>query len=344
MDRHTVHASKWLLALHEALCLRPANGLSVWDIFCGAGGLSLGFAARGYDVQGVDQNVDAIETYRRCVGDGMVGNVEEVQEFPATDVIVAGPPCQPWSRAGRRRGRDDAREGLPLVLRVVEGARPSVVVVENVPDLASRGRREYLDEFKRLLEQLGFVVSEHMLNAADYGVPQRRRRVFIVAVRDVGAWQCPEAWSREISVRDAIPESCERQVPGARVVSERMAEYISRYEMASGCRTPRDLRLASPARTVTVRNVAGATGDMLRLLLPDGTRRMLTVEEAARLQAFPDWVEFAGKQQSQFAQIGNAVPPLLALPIAMAVEKCFGVPGAGEDREGDGAVGGVVGG
>ena len=74
-----------------------------------------------------------------------------------------------------------------------------------------------------------------------------------------------------------------------------------------------------PARTLTCRNLAGATSDMHRIKLPDGRRRRITVREAARLQSFPDWFEFSGGLESQFTQIGNAVPPLFAYQMAQSI-------------------------
>ncbi|MGB3403559.1 MAG: DNA cytosine methyltransferase [Microcoleaceae cyanobacterium] len=99
-----------------------------------------------------------------------------------------------------------------------------------------------------------------------------------------------------------------------------MDQYIKKYEKASKCIRPRDLHLDRPSRTVTCRNLSGATGDMLRIRLPDGRRRRLTVKEGARLQSFPDWFQFQGSEDSQFNQIGNAVPPLLAKALASSVK------------------------
>jgi DNA (cytosine-5)-methyltransferase 1 len=99
-----------------------------------------------------------------------------------------------------------------------------------------------------------------------------------------------------------------------------MDEYIKKYEIASKCINPRDIHLNTPSRTVTCRNLCGATGDMLRLRLPDGRRRRLTVIEGARLQSFPDWFQFQGSESNQFNQIGNAVPPLLGKALACSVK------------------------
>ena len=95
-----------------------------------------------------------------------------------------------------------------------------------------------------------------------------------------------------------------------------MDQYVAEYERRSHCVTPRDLHLDRPSRTVTCRNLGAATSDMLRLRMPNGKRRRLTVREGARLQGFPDWFEFAGNQYEQYEQIGNAVAPLLGLALA----------------------------
>lgn len=319
MTRCTAKRPTWLHELGRLFRCPSASGLTVLDLFCGAGGLSLGFWAHGFEVTGVDHDGDAAKTYTRNLGRAIEAEVGVDLSLPAADVIVAGPPCQPWSRAGHRRGQRDERDGLTAVAQSVERLAPSVVVVENVPDLARRHNREHLDSFEAALSRLGYAVDEHVLNAADYGVPQKRRRIFITGVRDGQPIGKPDSWARTITVREAIPGTYRRDARGARIVSASMSAYITRYENASGCRTPRDLDPDRPSRTLTVRNLVGATGDMMRLRLPDGRRRTLTVREAARLQSFPDWFRFAGSTQSQLTQIGNAVPPLLSLAVADTV-------------------------
>ena len=118
----------------------------------------------------------------------------------------------------------------------------------------------------------------------------------------------------------------QRDRKGGDALSDREPEqdrYIAVYEEKSHCVNPRDLHPDKPARTITCRNLAGATSDMQRVKLADGRRRRIEVREAARLQSFPDWFEFCGTETRQFYQIGNAVPPLLAYKLALALKDAY---------------------
>lgn len=318
MTSQGIQAS-WLNRLHLALTPSAAPLFTALDLFCGAGGFSLGFAVSGFRVQGIDWDADAVDTFSANVGQGACLDLSGEVSLPRADVLIAGPPCQPWSRAGKQLGESDPRDGLSAVADAIQIVAPTVVVVENVPDISRDDRRARLDDFLANLVAFGYVVNVAILNAADYGVPQNRRRFFVMAARDGAAIAVPGRCGSEVAVRDAIPETCKLAQEDARFLSPDMDRYIARYERASRCRVPRDLHLNRPARTLTVRNLAGATGDMMRLSLPCGRRRMLTVREAARLQSFPDWFHFSGSRQSQFSQIGNAVPPLLGLAVARQV-------------------------
>ena len=321
MKRAARRGGTWVQEVNSLLTLEATPVLRTLDLFCGAGGLSVGFRACGFDVRGIDSCRDAVKTYSANLGRAECKDLSRSTWFPAVDVVIAGPPCQPWSRAGKGKGGEDKRDGLSIILDAVRRIRPLAVLVENVPDLAKRGRREHLDCFERSLEGLDYRVEEWVLNAADYGVPQNRCRVFIIGIVGDDVIGKPQAWSERVEARRAIPGTYWREPNGTRRVSEAMSAYIERYERASGCRTPRDLHVDRPARTLTVRNLSGATGDMIRLRLPNGSRRTLTSREAARLQSFPDWFRFSGSQRSKFKQIGNAVPPLLAFAVAEAVRQ-----------------------
>jgi type II restriction enzyme len=144
--------------------------------------------------------------------------------------------------------------------------------------------------------------------------------VFVVASKVGWEWPEPVVY-QPVSAGIALGEMAFEVNEESRFLTASMDRYVAAYEKASSCIRPRDLHLDKPSRTVTCRNAGGATSDMLRIHLPDGSRRMLHVREVARLQGFPDWFEFIGTPYEQTEQIGNAVPPLLSLAIARQARK-----------------------
>lgn len=297
------------------------------DLFAGCGGLALGFEAAGFRTVGYEMLADAAATYRK----NLKGECHEIvlhagAEFPAgAAAVIGGPPCQPFSVGGLQEGKRDARDGFPAFLWAVQSCRPRIAIFENVRGMLYQNR-DYFDGIIQSMEGLGYQVQWKLLNAVHYGVPQRRERLFVVAHQ--GGWKFPEpaASCPSFTAGQAMGDLAEAIPPGAKFLTPSMDKYVAKYEKASFCIRPRDLRLGEPSRTVTCRNLNGATGDMLRIRLPDGRRRRLTVREGARLQSFPDWFMFEGPEGSQFNQVGNAVPPLLAKALATAVTKYLKSP------------------
>jgi DNA (cytosine-5)-methyltransferase 1 len=291
----------------------PAQPL-VLDLFAGCGGLALGFEAHGFETLGFEMDADCCASYRHNLhGDCIQVKLDTQYRFPKAQVVIGGPPCQPFSVGGHQNGIRDARDGFPAFISAVEQAQPDIWMFENVRGLMYRNK-DYLDLVIEALEGLGYVVEFKLLNAVDYGVAQNRERVIVVGHRSEFVY--PKALKQRVTAGEALENLAQEVHADSKFLTASMDAYVAKYEKASHCITPRDLHLDRPARTVTCRNLAGATGDMHRILLPDGRRRRLTVREAARLQSFPDWFEFQGSETSAFNQIGNAVPPMLAYAIA----------------------------
>ena len=311
----------WRSWLHESLPKPnvPPNAPVVLDLFAGCGGLALGFEVQGFRSIGYEMKQAPADTYSANLsGDCHEVHLEVGMPEEAADVIIGGPPCQPFSQIGYQRGKRDQRDGFPVFLNAVDRIRPKIAIVENVRGALYRNK-DYLRSVVRDLERFGYTVETRILNAIHYGVPQRRERVVIVA-STVG-WRWPEPLITEpITVGAALGDMAFQEGPESKYLTPSMDKYIAEYELRSHCVVPRDLHLDRPSRTVTCRNLGAATSDMLRLRMPSGKRRRLTVREGARLQGFPDWFEFAGDEYEQYEQIGNAVAPLLGLALARSVE------------------------
>jgi DNA (cytosine-5)-methyltransferase 1 len=293
------------------------NNFKVLDLFAGCGGLALGFEAVGFDTIGYEKDADAVKTYNynlegKCHEELLT--TETI--FPAVDIIIGGPPCQPFSVGGKQLGLEDSRDGFPVFINAVKQRKPQMWLFENVRGMLYRNK-EYLQEIIKKLEILGYTISYQLMKASNYQVPQNRERLVVVGHK--GGFQFPTERNSKFTVGDAILDIAYKTDKNSKFLTKSQDTYISKYEKASKCINPRDLYMDRPSRTVTCRNLAGATGDMLRIKLPDGRRKRITVREGAILQSFPDWYKFQGSENSQFNQVGNAVPPLMSYHIAKAM-------------------------
>lgn len=294
---------------------------TVIDLFAGCGGLSLGFEAVGFKTIGYEKLEDASETYRNnLIGACFTEELTTETDFPKADIVIGGPPCQPFSVGGKQLGLKDSRDGFPIFLSAIEKIKPEIFLFENVRGLLYKNKW-YLVEIINQLEAWGYKISCKLLNAKNYGVPQNRERVIVMGAKN--PIHFPSKHTKRITAGEALGELAFQIPENSKFLTPSMDKYVAKYEKASHCINPRDLHLNKPARTLTCRNLAGATGDMHRIKLPDGRRRRLTAREAARLQSFPDWFEFCGNETGIYNQIGNAVAPYFALSLAKEIKAYF---------------------
>ncbi len=305
--------------------LKPKTNLNdkIIDLFAGCGGLSLGFEAMGFKTQGFEMESTVAQTYTQnlqgeCVTKKLGTNIDFISD--EADIIIGGPPCQPFSVGGHQKGQKDNRDGFPIFLNVLKKTNPKLFLFENVRGMLY-SNKWYFDKITEELIALGYIIDYQLLNAVNYGVPQNRERLFVVGHRS--QFTFPQPSIKKITVAEAIGDSMSQVIDESKILTPSMDNYVKKYETASHCVNPRDLYPNKPARTLTCRNIAAPTGDMHRVKLPDGRRRRLVVREAARLQSFPDWFEFYGTETNQFYQIGNAVPPLLAYHLAQSIKNCL---------------------
>lgn len=310
--------------INKILTPSVSESAKVLDLFAGCGGLSLGFEAAGYETVGFECDESASNTYNR----NLIGQCHREKlavgfDYPAADIIIGGPPCQPFSVFGNQRGMEDARDGFPIFIDAVRRLRPKIFLFENVRNLAF-SHKWYFELIKESLVKLGYFIEYRCVNAVDYGVPQNRERIIVVGHK--AKFSYPTPVDTPATVGEAIGDLIDTVKDDSKILTLRQDEYIAAYEKKSACINPRDLYPDRPARTLTCRNLAGCTSDMQRVRLKDGRRRRLVVREAARLQSFPDWFEFDGTESKQFKQIGNAVPPLLAYRLALQIKEAYACP------------------
>jgi DNA (cytosine-5)-methyltransferase 1 len=294
------------------------ESVTVLDLFAGCGGLALGFEAAGFNTIGYEMDKDAVNTYNSnlhgvCHEEYLTRNTI----YPDADVIIGGPPCQPFSVGGAQSGLKDSRDGFPAFISAIASVQPKLWMFENVRGMLYKNRH-YLGEVINSLEDLGYQVSFELMKAVNFSVPQNRERLIVVGHK--GGFEFPNTYTTRFTAGDAVMDIAFNIKDDDMFLTASQDVYVAKYEKASKCINPRDLHLDRPARTVTCRNLAGATGDMHRIRLPDGRRKRLNVREGARLQSFPDWFNFSGAKTSQYNQIGNAVPPLLSYSLALSIK------------------------
>ncbi len=325
------------------------------DLFAGCGGMTLGFEASGRfrSVFAIESERAAAETYRRNFGSHIAtGLIESVEEFPRADVVIGGPPCQGFSPLNMRGVGLDRRSLWREYLRALDEAQPSAFVMENVPELL---RSAEYQAFSDAARELGFEVEGAILNAADFGVPQRRRRAFVIGSR-VGPPEWPERhffppsevppggqpWRtvrQALSGLPAVPDNRNWHSP-----RNPRAMSVERYKAIPNEGEGRfDLAARRPDITPAcwLRKKSGSTDVFGRLwwdrpaftirtefykpekgrYLHPAEHRPLTVREAARLMTFPDeFVLPLDQPMTAVAkQVGNAVPPMLAETLAHAL-------------------------
>lgn len=362
--------------------MRTVNKPTVLSLFSGAGGFDHGFRAAGYRIlAAVEMDEDSCESLRlsgsieagrvicQSIHDVTTEQMLEVAgaEPGEVDVVIGGPPCQPFSKAGYwatgdARRMDDPRSAtLSAYMRVVEESQPRVFVLENVAGLCYRGKDEGLRYLEERTQQINaatgsrYQISSQLLRAADYGVPQIRDRLFLVASRDGATFVFPRRTHRNL---EEPAEPGEEGLPGYRTAWDALADvgpapgeqlaatgkwagllpsipegqnYL--FHTARGGGLPLFswrgrfwnflLKLAKnrPAWTLVAQG-GPATGPF------HWQSRRLAVSELKRLMTFPDEAPLAGSPLSVRRQLGNAVPSLLAEVLARDIaRKLLDLPG-----------------
>ncbi len=315
------------------------------DLFSGCGGFSTGLLDAGYQVvSGIDFDKPSIKCYeynhsyrgsQGFVGDISMLSGEEILTMSGVtscDILVGGPPCQAFSIAGKRRALDDSRGQLIFdFIRLVHEIQPQVFIMENVPNLAKFDQGSLFNEIIQSLETLGYHVTHQVLHVADYGIPQMRKRMFVVGCqKQLLTFPTPTHSSEQSSLFQQLPlylnaEDAIGDLPDVSLEKENMIpnheptihspQMIETFaQLKPGTRDRKSFhdKLSPNKLSYTLRAGSGNFSPLrpVHYKYP----RVITVRESARIQSFSDdfiWIDSIPRMQ-QYRQVGNAVPPLMS--------------------------------
>lgn len=308
--------------------------LSSIELCAGAGGQALGLEKAGFEhtaLVEIDQHCCATLRYNRPDWSVFEEDVrafkERAHEFKGADLVAGGLPCPPFSVAGKQLGADDERNLFPDALDIVDAVRPRAVMIENVRGFLGAVFQDYRDELKENLRKLGYWTDWRLLNSSDFGVPQLRPRVVIVALRsefaDAFSWPEVEPQNPRTVGETLLPLMAENGWRGAKKWAAKADEIAPTIVGGSKKHGGPDL---GPTRAKRAWEALGVNGKTIAEEAPErdfvGLPR-LTVPMVARIQGFPDdWV-FTGRKTNAYRQVGNAFPPPVAAAVASEVRQAI---------------------
>ncbi len=293
--------------------------MRILSLFSGAGGLDLGLVQAGNTIVWAnDIDASAVETYRHNIGDHIVlGDIKniDIKTLPDADVVVGGFPCQGFSQANRFRVLDDERNFLyRFFYEVIKEKQPRFFIAENVKGILTLGKGEAIKQILADFGTAGYQTDLHLVNVADYGVPETRQRVIILGQRsDLGdklLFHFPvpthdkdgkNGKKKWVSIREAIDHFPDPDEPND-VKNHDYSKYKVEYRDYTA---HRQTDPSKPSPTILARGNGG--GGVCAIPHYNGKRR-LTVRESASVQTFPEDFVFYGVRGSCYRQIGNAVP------------------------------------
>ncbi len=294
------------------------------DLFAGIGGIRIPFEGHGGEcVFTSEWDKFARQTYEANFAEAIHGDITQIDEadIPVHDVILAGFPCQPFSHAGLREGFSDTRGTLFFdVERIARYHEPKILLLENVKGLVSHDHGRTLQVILESLSNLGYWVDYKVLNARDFGVPQNRERIYIVAYSrklfNEGEFTFPRPPRKPTRVGDIL----EARVDSKYTISDRLWAGHQRRKLehqAKGNGFGFSLFTASSPYTSTISARYYKDGSEILIAQRGKNPRKITPREAARLQGFPEWFKVHLSDSQAYRQFGNSV----AVPVIDAIAR-----------------------
>jgi DNA (cytosine-5)-methyltransferase 1 len=342
----TPRRNEYLQHLDKHLSI-PAtgNGLGYVSVFCGGGGLDLGFTSAGFKPL---FSSDVVPAYCDTIHLNLGAHIAEAHDITElsgktvikrvnqkVDVVIGGPPCQSFSILGGRKSTSDPRGQLVYqYARFIREVGPSAFLFENVPGILTVNKGKDWEELLAFFEsETGYHIQWTKLNSVWFGVPQYRQRVIAIGFKNkthAAKFKWPTKIFSEMHTEPVnglnAPRPARLAFEGVhglpnhvlRVHSDPVRERYSNVLPGDRDRKDHTDRVHPDRPSGTVLVGSGAGGG--RPFIHPSEHRHITVREAARLQSFPDWWTFSGGPTAAYRQVGNAVPPLMAKAIAEQIE------------------------
>ena len=315
----------------------------VVSLFCGCGGADYGILGgfvynnQNYEklpfnvVYATDIDEKAVATYKKNFPDGTVvcSDIKnlDVNSIPACDVLIGGFPCQSFSTLNPTKNPFDDRAQLyKEMVRIAKEKKPKIIIAENVKGFKTLHGGLIFNTVISEFEKAGYKITSSLINASDYGVPQKRERIIIVGVAD--NIKTEFKFPPKTTENDKVPLSV--AVPKVDIDDKKY--YFSERAVAGLKKAKNNMKrglaqnLDEPCLTVTSHLAKTSLNSRDPVLLVDPEKelyRRFTPREAARIQSFPDTFEFAGSELNAYKQIGNAIPPVMFWHIGKSVSNIF---------------------
>lgn len=298
------------------------KGWKFIDLFAGLGGFRLALESLGAEcVYSNEWDISAQKVYYENFGDIPEGDITKVDEatIPDHDILCAGFPCQAFSISGKQRGFEDSRGTLFFdVARIVKAKKPKIVFMENVKNFATHDSGKTLDVVKRTMEELGYTFNQRVLNSVDYGVPQKRERLYMVCFRDdivTKSFTFPKAINLTKHLEDFLLEDTSLT---EHLFVNRTDTYYN--DTKDDVYSNKSIRLgivnkggqgeriySTKGIAITLSAYGGGVFAKTGGYLVNGKPRRLHPRECARLMGYPDSYKISKKANQAYQQFGNSV-------------------------------------
>ena len=293
------------------------------DLFCGIGGFRIALEKHGMEcVFSSDIDKHAQEAYYKNFGEKPIGDITEVPEnkIPKHDILCAGFPCQPFSISGKKLGTNDDRGRLFYeIIRIAQYHKPYVMILENVKNIVSIDSGNTIKLIHQKLDEIGYYMHTHVLNASNFGVPQARERVYFACLRkDIGnqgtlKYSEPKATFKKIYLENLLEKNIDPALyinrKDTQIIKEAKKNELKPIRVGIVNKGGQGERIYSPkGHAITLSAHGGGVGARTGLYLDEGKIRRLSIIEAKRVMGFKD-SHYVSSGIQGYQQLGNAVIP-----------------------------------